>query len=191
MENLTDLLNITYNNIRPQKGKVLISQPFMWDGCFSRSVVLILDYSEKGTIGFILNKWLQQAIDEVVGYSPAEKLQLSLGGPLATNTLHYIHSFDNIPFAIEIAKGLYYGGDLRQVLSQSIMKPENIRFFIGYAGWTGGQLDKELKTNSWLVGDIQPSQVFRQSNNLWRDSVRNMDDKYWIWTTFPENPAYN
>lgn len=194
MEDLTDLLHITYNNIRPQKGKVLISQPLMMDGCFRRSVVLLTEYSENGAIGFVLNKQLPIAIDNVMEDFPADDLFLSIGGPVAANTLHYLHTFAHIPDAIEIVNGIYWGGNIdavRKLLSISVMGSGDIRFFLGYSGWTGGQLDDELKNHSWLVADIRPSQIIRPSRNLWQDSVRNMGERYHLWTTFPENPAFN
>jgi len=193
MENLTDLLSITYNNVHPQKGKVLISQPFMSDGCFRRSVVLLTEYSKKSTIGFVLNKPLLITIGDLTDDFPAGDFQLSIGGPVATNTLHYLHTFAHIPDAIEVVNGIYWGGKIetvRQLLSISIMKPENIRFFLGYSGWTAGQLENELKSNSWIVGDIRPTHIIRPSFDLWQDSVKNIGGPYNIWTTFPENPGY-
>lgn len=194
IDDLTNLLHITYNNVRPQKGKVLISQPFMMDGCFRRSVVLLADYSQKGAVGFVLNKWLQMTVDDLIEDFPGGDMQLSIGGPVATNTLHYLHTFSHIPDAIEIVNGIYWGGNLdvvRKLLSLSIMRPENIRLFLGYSGWTDGQLDDELKHDSWLVGDIRPSQIIHPSRDLWQESVKNTDDKYRLWTTFPENPGNN
>ncbi len=194
MEDLTDLLNITYNNIRPQKGKVLISQPFMSDGCFKRSVVLLTEYSENGAIGFVLNKRLQVTLGDMIEDFPAGESVLSIGGPVSTNTLHYLHTFDSIPDAIEVVNGIYWGGNIdvvRKLLSISIMKPEDIRFFLGYSGWNDGQLDDELKNDSWLVGDIRPAQIIHPSHDLWQDSVKSMGDKYQLWTTFPENPGHN
>ena len=194
MENLTNLLNITYNNIRPQKGKILISQPFMSDGCFKRSVVLLTEYSEKGAIGFVLNKPLPITLGDMIEDFPAGESLLSIGGPIAANTLHYLHTFNNIPDAVEVVNGIYWGGNfdtIQNLLSLSIIKPVNIRFFIGYSGWTSGQLDNELKKDSWLVGDIRPSRIIHPSHNLWKESVRIIGDEYQVWTTFPENPGYN
>jgi len=94
----------------------------------------------------------------------------------------------------EVVNGIYWGGNIdviSKLLSISIMSPENIRFFLGYSGWTGGQLDEELKKDSWLVGDIRPSRIIHPSRNLWKESVRNVGDQYQLWTTFPENPGYN
>jgi len=194
MEDFTTLLNITYNNVRPQRGKVLISQPLMTDGCFARSVVLITDHSKGGTIGFLLNKWLQIALEDVILDFPGTGLQLSIGGPVQASTLHYLHTFDDIPGALKISNGVYWGGDInivRKMLTMSVMNAENIRFFIGYSGWTAGQLDEELKSNSWLVGDISPERIISQANNLWRDSVRSMGEDYFQWTNLPVNPVFN
>jgi putative transcriptional regulator len=194
MEDLTNILNITYNNVRPQKGKILISQPLMMDGCFRRSVVLLTKYSKKEAIGFILNKLLPISLDDLLEDFPAEESILSIGGPVAANTLHYLHTFAHIPDAIEVVNGIYWGGNfevVHKLLSISILKPENIRFFLGYSGWNSGQLDNELKNNSWLVADIRPSQIIRPSRDLWQDSVRNMGEPYQYWTSFPENPALN
>ena len=194
MEDLTDLLHITYNNIRPQKGKVLISQPLMMDGCFRRSVVLLTEYSENGAVGFVLNKPLFITIDDFLEDFPAGESQLSIGGPVAANTMHFLHTFRHIPDAIEIVNGIYWGGNIEkicQLLSMSVMKADDIRFFLGYSGWSKGQLDDELKKNSWLVGDIRPSQIIHPSQDLWQKSVKSIGEPYQLWTTFPENPGYN
>ena len=194
MEDLTNLLNITYNNIRPKRGKVLISQPLMMDGCFRRSVVLLTEYSKEGAIGFVLNKMLPISLDDVMEDFPEVGSPLSIGGPVACNTLHYLHTFAHIPDAIEVVNGIYWGGNMetvRQLLSISVMKPDDIRFFLGYSGWTGGQLDEELKNHSWLVAEIRPSQIIHPSSDLWQASVKNMGEEYQHWTSFPENPALN
>ena len=166
----------------------------MMDGCFRRSVVLLTEYSKDGAIGFILNKMLPISLDDVMEDFPADGSFLSIGGPVAANTLHYLHTFAHIPDSIEIVNGIYWGGNVetvRQLLSISVMKPDDIRFFLGYSGWTVGQLDEELKNHSWLVADVRPSQIIHPSRDLWQDSVKSMGEKYQHWTTFPENPTLN
>lgn len=194
MDKMTDLLNIAYNKVLPEKGKILVSQPFLSDGCFKRSVVLLTEYSNDGAIGFVLNKYLNVTIGDMMEDFPAGELLLSIGGPVSTNTLHYLHTFDNIPDALEVINGIYWGGNIeviRKLLATSIMKPSDIRFFLGYSGWTEGQLDEELKNDSWLVGDIRPKYIMHPSQNMWQESVYEMGDAYKIWTTFPENPLSN
>ena len=194
MDKNDNLLNISYNNVLPQKGRVLVSQPFMSDGCFKRSVVLLTEYSEEGAIGFVLNKIMGVTIGDMVEDFPSAESVLSIGGPVAANTLHYLHTINNIPDSIEVVNGIYWGGDIkvvRKLLALSIIKPEDIRFFLGYSGWSAGQLDEELKNDSWLVGDIRPKFIINPSENMWKEAVANMGDRYKIWTTFPENPILN
>ena len=194
MEDLTKLLNIGYNHVRPERGKILISQPLLMDGCFRRSVVLLTDYSEKGATGIILNKRLPFTLENVMEAPPLEDFMLSFGGPVAAQTLHFLHNFAHIPDTLEIVNGVYWGGNMEtvwQLLDMAIMKPGDIRFFLGYSGWTGGQLDEELKTNSWLVADIRASQILNPSRDLWQDAVKNMGEEYQRWMELPENPGMN
>lgn len=194
MNDIADLLNIAYNNIVPARGKILISQPFLQDGCFKRSVVLLTEYSPEGAVGFVLNKPLAVTIADLMEDFPSGESKLSIGGPVNTDTLHYLHTMNNIPDAIEVVKGIYWGGQIdviRKLLSLSIMQPNDIRFFLGYAGWGVGQLDEELKQNSWLVGDIRASQIIHPTGNMWEESVHGMGDQYKMWSIFPENPSLN
>ena len=158
------------------------------------NIILQSHPSKDGAIGFILNKILPISLDDVLEDFPEVGSPLSIGGPVAADTLHYLHTFAHIPDAIEIVNGIYWGGNMetvRQMLSISVMKPDEIRFFLGYSGWTGGQLDEELKNHSWLVADIRPSQIIHPSSDLWQHSVKNMGEEYQHWTSFPENPALN
>ncbi|MDR2039037.1 MAG: YqgE/AlgH family protein [Bacteroidales bacterium] len=194
MNNIIDWLNLSYNNVLPKKGKVLVSQPFLLDGCFKRSVVLLTEYSEEGTIGFVLNKPLNITIGDMMEDFPSPESALSIGGSVKTDTLHYLHTMEHIPDAIEIMNGIYWGGNIeviKKLLSLSIMKREDIRFFLGYSGWSGGQLEDELENNSWLVGNINSKYIINPSQEMWKDSVINMGSQYKVWTTLPENPAFN
>ncbi len=112
MNHIFDRINLSYNHVPPGKGKVLVSQPFLPDGCFKRSVVLLTDYSEKGAIGFVLNKPLNITIGDMVEDFPSPESALSIGGPVKTSTLHYLHTMEHIPGAIEIINGIYWGGHI-------------------------------------------------------------------------------
>ena len=194
MNKITDFFNIVYNNVLPDKGKILVSQPFMPDGCFNRSVILLTEYSQTGAVGFVLNKSLEITMKDVMDDFPSGESFLSIGGPVATRDLHYLHTMNNVPDAIQVMDGIYWGGNIeviKKLLSLCIMKPENIRFFLGYSGWSGGQLDEELKNNSWLVGDIFTGHIIHPVKNMWQEAVKNMGDEYKVWMTFPETPVLN
>ena len=72
------------------------------------------------------------------------------------------------------------------------MRPNQVRFFLGYSGWEPGQLEDEIKENSWLVADIPQDELMTiDENEMWVESVRSMGGKYSMWENFPENPSLN
>jgi putative transcriptional regulator len=90
---------------------------------------------------------------------------------------------------------LYWGGDF-EVLKRDIrsgkINSSDIRFFLGYSGWDAGQLEDELKEDSWLVTDVEQNDVMRDlSESSWFDFVKKAGTRYSVWKNFPENPALN
>jgi putative transcriptional regulator len=184
------------DNQEPQKGKVLISEPFLMDNYFKRSIVLITEHNTEGTVGFVLNKPVNVNINEVVESFPKMEADLSLGGPVSTNTLHYLHTLgDIIPNSIPVIGNIYWGGDysvVERLISSGSINREQIRFFLGYSGWSPSQLEQELTNNAWVVADIKPEEIMLPLNKqFWTKTLRRMGKKYEMWSNFPENPEMN
>lgn len=191
-----DIFKIQSNNVLPRKGRVLIAEPFLPGSYFSRAVILLVAYSKKGTIGFILNKQVELTVQDYINDFPDFEAPVYIGGPVATDSLYFIHTRgDLIPGSIPVLGNISWGGDfdeVKRVVEIGLIKPTEIRFFLGYSGWDGGQLENELKENSWLVNDVNSETVMRNLNMAsWADFVRQAGDQYRIWTNFPENPAMN
>jgi putative transcriptional regulator len=73
-----------------------------------------------------------------------------------------------------------------------IINPQDIRFFLGYSGWDAGQLEGELKDDSWLVTDVEQESIMRElDESSWVDFVKKAGNQYSVWENFPENPALN
>jgi putative transcriptional regulator len=73
-----------------------------------------------------------------------------------------------------------------------LRRPDHVRIFQGDAGWEPGQLEEEIKENTWLVADSsQEEMMTSDENELWVESVRQMGGKYSMWENFPENPSLN
>ncbi len=163
MKDLQDILKIKTNNIRPERGKILISEPFLMDYYFKRAVVLLAEHNEEGTFGVILNKPVSTRFDEVVKGFPEFDGQVYLGGPVQSDSLFFLHTLgDIIPESMEIIEGVYWGGDIeviREMVEVKSISPDDLRFFIGYSGWGPDQLKEELKRNSWVVSDISAKQL--------------------------------
>ncbi len=183
------------NDLTP--GGVLISEPFMNDDYFSRSVIFLCDHSEEGSYGFVLNKYITNQISEVIDGFPTINTKISLGGPVDTSNLFYIHALgEEIPNSIPTANGLYIGGDFEAVktlLTEQPKKAEKIRFFIGYSGWSQDQLQQEINEKSWVILNKIPEKYIldTSSKDIWKKIMEKMGGKFKIMAKFPKNPSDN
>jgi putative transcriptional regulator len=186
----------TDNEMVPAKGKVLISEPFLQDNYFKRSIVLLTEHSEEGTVGFVLNKPINLEANEIITDFPKTDAMISLGGPVNTNTLHYIHTLgDIIPGSVKVLENIYWGGDfavVKRLIESGNLGKEQIRFFLGYSGWQPQQLEDELADNAWVVAELIPQEIMAPiSKHFWKTTLKRMGKKYEMWSNFPENPQMN
>jgi putative transcriptional regulator len=100
-----------------------------------------------------------------------------------------------IPGSLHIKEDLYWGGDfeaLKRQIKLGLVHSNQVRFFLGYSGWDPGQLEEEIKENSWLVTDLAQADLMSiEENELWVESVRSVGGRYSMWENFPENPSLN
>jgi putative transcriptional regulator len=186
------------NKIKPKKGKILISDPFGDDLYFKRSVVLITEHdSLQGTVGLVLNKPVIIKNNKFLTDFPADKVSVSLGGPVNTNSLHFLHTYGkNIADSVEVIPGLFWGGDyemIKEIVKIEGYKESKLRFFIGYSGWDAGQLDNELEDNFWVVSNPLSSGKIMSyfGSESWKTVMYNMGDQFKMWANTPENPTLN
>jgi putative transcriptional regulator len=196
MQPESDLFAILPEDKIPARGKILISEPFLPDLFFSRSIVYLTDHSSEGSIGFILNKQLDIKISDALEGFDRWNGMLNMGGPVAPDTLHYIHSLGNIiPNSLEINNNIFWGGDIdaiRYVIRIGKARANQIKFFLGYSGWTAGQLAQELNENSWVSALPKPDFVMNNyGDDAWKQVLMNLNKKYRIWADFPESPEMN
>ena len=184
------------NTLSPAKGKIIISEPFLQDNYFKRSIVLLTEHSDEGSVGFVLNKPLNLKVQEVIADFPHTNALVALGGPVNTNTLHYLHTLgDIIPSSVPVLDNIYWGGEfevVKKLIESGNLNRENIRFFLGYSGWSANQLDNELSDNAWVVAEIDPMEVMVPMNkHFWKNTLKRMGKKFEMWSNFPENPQMN
>lgn len=180
---------------QPQKGHLLISEPFLNDDYFKRSVILLAENSASGSLGFILNKPLGYFLHELIKNFPESEFPVYLGGPVENNSLFFIHRLPQlIPNGFYIHNGWYYGGDFKQVkqaVALGLIKQNDIRFFAGYSGWDPGQLDHELKTESWFVFNQPDDFIKLSTERMWGEILRINHSEMAIWSNFPDDPTLN
>ncbi len=188
-----DLFKIE-NNLELTKGVVLISEPLADDDYFGRSVILLVEYGEKGSVGFILNKSSDYILSDLI-LDLDSKFKVFKGGPVQPNTLHYIHSVRHINNSLMIEDGLFWGGDFEQIKEEIIdglINESQIQFFLGYSGWEKDQLEEEIKRNYWIITKVKKEELFsNQSDNFWKDNIKKLGSKYKTWLNVPKDPSLN
>jgi putative transcriptional regulator len=196
MEQELDLFNILPEDKIPEKGKILISEPFLPDTFFNRSIVYLTDHSPQGSVGFILNKKLDLDMSSAVAGFDSWSEKINMGGPVSPDTLHYIHGLgEQIPESIPVADNIWWGGDIdtiRKLIATRKIQPSQIRFFLGYSGWSAGQLERELKEDSWIIARVKSDIIMNnRGDDTWKTVLRSFRNKYRIWADFPDSPEMN
>ncbi|HRG59098.1 MAG TPA: YqgE/AlgH family protein [Bacteroidia bacterium] len=184
------------NSVKPQKGSLLISEPTLKDSYFNRSVILLVEHNNEGTVGFMLNKQIDIDLKGLIKDFDFVDTQVFFGGPVNKDNLFFVHTIGKeIEGAMPIAGNLFWGGDftmLKDAIQKDSSRLKQIRFFIGYSGWDPGQLDMELEQNSWVVKSKVDENILNiQPKTLWKDILRNMGNNVALLSFFPENPQLN
>jgi putative transcriptional regulator len=191
-----DIFKIQSNNVLPRKGRILISEPFLPGNYFNRAIILLVAHSKKGSVGFILNKKVEfQIQDYITGLEDFDS-DVYIGGPVSTDSIYFIHNrADLIPGSIPVIDDIHWGGDfeeIKRLINLGIIHADEIRFFLGYSGWDSGQLEREIKENSWLVDNIDSGLLLHDYGaEAWVNFVKKVGKQYSMWENFPENPALN
>ncbi len=195
MELNIDFFKINHKPVSPQEGRVLIAQPGLMDQYFKRSVVLLVEHNQNGTVGFVLNNIVDVSLKDLLPDFPDFPAIISVGGPVEPNSVHFIHTLgDIIPNTTKVSDGLFWGGDfevVKALIEQGKLTPRQIRFFVGYSGWGESQLKDELKEDSWVVSELDLVQIMASNSELWKRVITQLGPKYKPWTIYPENPSLN
>ncbi len=192
------MIDIAFQNtLPPAKGRILISDPFAGDDFFERSVVFLCEHSEEGSFGFVLNNLVEINLQELNASFPYLEIALSTGGPVETESLFFIHTLNGeLNLSTFISNGISIGGDFKQLyetISEEHISKNQIRFFLGYSGWSAGQLEEEIEQNAWVVADVNDANEIMQIHqpDAWKYFMEKLGSKYKIMTDFPINPNDN
>ena len=198
MEQNKNVFKVKRNNIHPEKGKILISEPFLQGVYFQRAVILLVEHNLKGSMGFVLNKRTDLIVNDFLPeLKDIPEIPIFLGGPVSFNHLFFIHLLgDNIvPDGVKIAENLCFDGDfgaLKHYLANGGPVEGKVKFFMGYSGWSENQLNGELIRDSWLVGKASnKSMMLAKDESFWDYSLDLLGSPYIIWKNYPKNPDWN
>ena len=197
-----DLESIIYKDptiVNPQKGDLLIAEPLLDEPYFKRSVILLLDEdNNQGHIGLALNKITPVSLQDLFpDWKAGAEVPVYSGGPVEADRLFMLHTMgDRFEGSMEVSPGLYVGAKLDDIIdyiTNNRYADGNIRFFLGYSGWSRGQLTSEILKNTWALNpNPGHTDVLTGAEDLyWRREVRRLGEKYRSWLLVPSNPAFN
>ena len=111
--------------------------------------------------------------------------------------MYFIHNIPEIiPNSIEISNGIYWGGDFettKHLINTGEINKNNIRFFLGYSGWSVNQLEMEMQENAWIVSEnsLKKKLLSKSSNQFWKEKIIEQGGEYVLFSNAPENPMLN
>ena len=189
--------NDNFQTMIPQVGSILIASPFLDNTSFERAVILLLT-NDDGFMGIVMNKLShspETANSLLDNLKDGPRIPLYNGGIVDKDVLFCVHRNRRIKNSLQLKEGLYVNGDFTQIEHMALKGKElnqKIRFYIGYAGWSEGQLEQEIQDGSWVVSDASTDLLFSQDiSQMWSTALRRMGEPYSIWAQFPLEPLLN
>lgn len=184
------------NRFAPGSGTLLIAEPYLKDAGFFRSVILLCEHGDYGTLGFILNQPSANTVNMLLPELRLPGVKVFNGGPVQTDALQIIHRLPGYLGGVEVMPGVFWGASYEElaVLCRSGIQvdPALIRLFRGYSGWDTGQLEEELKQNSWITAPAESDLVFNEdSKNMWARSLQSLGEDFAYLANLPVDPILN
>ncbi len=183
--------------IQIKSGALLYADPLLHDAYFGRAVILLTSHDSQGSVGLIVNKKLEVTLNDLLPEPISVDFEVYYGGPVSNDSLYFVHTIGNhVPDAAPIGKKIFWGGDfsfIAGLIENRQIDSSQIKFFVGYSGWGSGQLEEELRSKSWVLGNETPKFVFNDDacQEAWKEKMNKMGNKYSVWANFPQNPSMN
>ncbi len=180
----------------PAPGILLIADPFLKDPNFKRAVVFLCEHKDEGSFGFVLNRPYDYTLNELITGVEDIKVPVYFGGPVQMDTIHFLHQYPaSIPGGFKVVDGIYWGGDFETAISlirSGDIDINKIRFYIGYSGWSRGQLNDEFKGKSWLTVPATRNLIFhKEIDQVWKDALHHLGGDYEMMANYPIDPRLN
>lgn len=178
------------------RGQLLLDGGKLRGSFFHRTVVLICQHDADGAFGLVLNRASDNKVGEALVADLPDTIKaepIFMGGPVQPAALSYLHT-DALIADANIMASLQLGHSLEELveLGESFSPSRQIRIFAGYAGWSPGQLDDEMRRNAWLSYPASIELVFHPSpNTLWSSILCKMGWQYRLLAEGPEDIAWN
>lgn len=178
------------------KGQLLLDDGKLRGSFFHRTVILICEHNEDGAFGLVLNRASDNKVGDALVANVGESIKslpLFIGGPVQTQIMTILHS-DVLGLEANVMPNLRMDQslDVLQELGESYSPSRQIKMFAGYAGWSAGQLEAEMKRETWLTHPAALEHVFHpQPAELWKLILTEKGWKYRLMADAPEDISWN
>ena len=171
------------------RGRLLVAAPALRDPNFVRSVILIAEHGEGGAMGVVLNRPSETSVGEAVpelASLSAEDDPVYVGGPVSMDSVLALAEVEDPEDASELVLG-----DVGFVQDPDVIARRG-RIFVGYAGWSAGQIEAELEEETWIVVPAEVDDVFSdEPDSLWSAVLRRQGGPLALLATMPPDPTLN
>lgn len=177
-------------------GEILIAKPFLQDDYFKRSVIYMAEHNSKGSLGFVINKPNGLLLKDIFPHLKNGHFPLFEGGPVSPNQLFYTHTLGlKITDSIEIDDGVFWGGnffELTALIENGTLRLTDIRFYIGYTGWSANQLETEIEKDRWFIQtETYQTLTTGLPDELWGKALCNINPSYKVFSDYAFDPSLN
>ena len=178
------------------KGHLILDNGKLRESFFHRSVILICQHDSEGAFGLVLNHSTKNKVGDALVANLPDTLKaepLYLGGPVQPQALSFLHNDAYLPDANVIANlSLGHSLDSLVEISESFSSAQKLKVFAGYAGWSPGQLEDEMKRDTWMTHPATVELVFHsRPDQLWPLILKEKGWKYKLIAEGPEDPSWN
>jgi putative transcriptional regulator len=151
------------------QGQLLLASARLMDPNFVRTVVLMVQHDDKGSLGLVVNRALeitiQQACEQALDTQCAVEGMLHQGGP-CEGPLMVVHEYED-KADLAVSPGIFFTTEKEKIEWLLQNNERSIKFFVGYAGWGPGQLEAEMETGSWVTAAANDQRVFDEDERQW------------------------
>jgi putative transcriptional regulator len=182
------------NTLKPAPGRLLVAQPFLFEPVFARTVILICEHTETGTLGYILNHPLPASTVDLFPQIQHPVRPIFHGGPVGEDQIQILHGCAELG-GEPVAEGIFLGASLSDVESGigiGTVDADRVRLFLGYSGWSEGQLEREIKEHAWYVVEADENLIFGcPPTSMWKTVVRSLGRGFAFFNNVPVDPQLN
>lgn len=162
----------------------LIAMPQVHDGLFDRSLVLLIEHTEEGSVGLIINRPTEIPVSDLlepieIDWRGDEEAYTFIGGPVSPELGTLLLRESDVPEG-SLEKTFAISGGVRMTQDVELLRgiaaapPENCRLLVGYAGWSAGQLEQEIERSDWLIAPFSERLVFSPAASAWTEALESI-----------------